>query len=411
MMDSSDDNIDGRSGPADKEQEVQGQEAPGHDYGGDATNEDLADDKDDDDSDKNPNSATDNSIAHPAAKRRTSAHKSSSQGKSNKRPRHDHIRDNDNVKGSDNLIIEWDALADGPSGDVPLTRYIPCIERDNLLGWATHITQPTTMTRRAAAQRSMENNNNDDDESDQLLFDPLAGLPNVPLPPSMLFLLHEAAAEHLLAKNKNDLKQQQPQQKHKISKINNKPSNNNHNIFECFDLSALVALGMVLEESITASLLPLARVHVARCRRLEEQEQEVSSKRTTAACARESRHSLFKEWTLLPAEAVAKLQVYDNSNSIDATIDNGSACTSKTMQETALPSTRPPNRNAAADLCPGDGRSSILQLQLAEEEEEKHEGDDALDRWCRAHGLERDFVLNNMDIFGSLVSSKKCPPR
>jgi hypothetical protein len=208
-------------------------------------------------------------------------------------------------------------------------------------------------------------------DDDEQLFNPLAGLPNVPLPASMLFLLHEAAGEHLVAEK------------------NKKHHSKNTPIFECFDQSALVALGMVLEESITSSLMPLARAHVARCRRLEEEE---SKNVATTTAARESLTS-FREWTLPPAEAVAQLQARGGVSDSDR-----SSCSKGT--ETVLPSTRSPDRHALPD---GAQEFSRLHMPLTEEEEEHQ---DALDRWCRAHGLEVDFVLSNMDIFASLVSDK-----
>lgn len=57
---------------------------------------------------------------------------------------------------------------------------------------------------------------------------------------------------------------------------------------ESFDTSAKVSMGVAIEEMVTASLLPLARDHVKRCRLLGEREA-------------------FDEWTLPPEEAIFKL--------------------------------------------------------------------------------------------------------
>jgi hypothetical protein len=59
--------------------------------------------------------------------------------------------------------------------------------------------------------------------------------------------------------------------------------------WESLDTSALVALGVIVEEMLTASLIPLAEMHVHRCRHIED--HQVSS----------------EEWTLAPTEAIMKL--------------------------------------------------------------------------------------------------------
>jgi len=57
---------------------------------------------------------------------------------------------------------------------------------------------------------------------------------------------------------------------------------------ESFSTSALVAMGVAVEEMLTASFLPLARQHVERCRKLVD------------------RHAI-DEWTLPPEESILKL--------------------------------------------------------------------------------------------------------
>ena len=100
-----------------------------------------------------------------------------------------------------------------------------------------------------------------------------------------------------------------------------------------FGDSALVALGMLVEESITASLMPLAALHVLRCRELEDKvveagppasltEDEVkgsdniqslvhplsgSSILTTKLKQIPENNDPFEEWAGLPEEAVQKI--------------------------------------------------------------------------------------------------------
>jgi hypothetical protein len=96
---------------------------------------------------------------------------------------------------------------------------------------------------------------------------------------------------------------------------------------QTFNESALVAVGMVLEEMITASLLPLAGLHVVRCRQLERslenttddtmdgppQGQGLFSHPITgqAILVRgtnvKTEENPFEEWTLPPEEAMLKL--------------------------------------------------------------------------------------------------------
>jgi len=45
-------------------------------------------------------------------------------------------------------------------------------------------------------------------------------------------------------------------------------------LYNSFDQTALIAFGMLVEEIMTATLLPLAQAHVARCRRLQKEDSE-----------------------------------------------------------------------------------------------------------------------------------------
>jgi hypothetical protein len=97
-------------------------------------------------------------------------------------------------------------------------------------------------------------------------------------------------------------------------------------LLEKFDISALIAIGMLVEEMITVSLLPLAQDHVNRCRALEQVEDDHSSnnkrKRQQQTYDMKQQHSFF-QWTLPPDEAIAKLmptkipRINDNNNNND----------------------------------------------------------------------------------------------
>jgi len=104
-------------------------------------------------------------------------------------------------------------------------------------------------------------------------------------------------------------------------------SKHNHNNM---DTSTYIAIGMAIEERLTKSLMPLARAHVERCRRLEL-ERDTSSVSggidlgSNSANTNESTQNPkrlvsdpFHAWTLPAAEAVAELarHGYATSNAV-----------------------------------------------------------------------------------------------
>lgn len=137
---------------------------------------------------------------------------------------------------------------------------------------------------------------------------PLLGLPSTPLPTSYLRYISKMAA-------------QAPEF---IDKLENR-----------FNDSALVATGMLIEEMITASLMPLAGYHVMRCRELEARAEQaaVAEDSHGDASSKIDRRSLIHpvtgkvmlsdkmlvnpqekssaEWTLPPDEALMKLLEQD----------------------------------------------------------------------------------------------------
>lgn len=102
----------------------------------------------------------------------------------------------------------------------------------------------------------------------------LRSLPNIPIRPSVLHYLHDCFVETMEQENTSD--------KEEAKRVNSM-------CWESLDTSALVALGIIVEEMLTATLIPLAEMHVHRCRHIAE--QEASS----------------EAWTLPPTEAIMKL--------------------------------------------------------------------------------------------------------
>ncbi|GAX14999.1 hypothetical protein FisN_12Lu395 [Fistulifera solaris] len=102
----------------------------------------------------------------------------------------------------------------------------------------------------------------------------LRALPNIPPRPSVLRYLHDCFVKIIEKDYASNGEEKEPQK---------------DACWESLDTSALVALGVIVEEMLTASLVPLAEMHVHRCRHIED--QQVSS----------------EEWTLPPTEAIMKL--------------------------------------------------------------------------------------------------------
>ena len=119
------------------------------------------------------------------------------------------------------------------------------------------------------------------------------------------------------------------------------------NWFNSIERSAQVAVGMLVEEALTASLVPLAQAHVERCRYLDAEQA-------------------FDEWTLPPTEAILR-------------IPNGGS--------TWLPSATKPITS---------GKKTPQAIRV-----------DIVDNWCKARGLDHDEIRNNMDVFSRLLP---CPP-
>jgi hypothetical protein len=272
---------------------------------------------------------------------------------------------------------------------------------------------------------------------------PLLGLPNTPLPPSYLQYLSEVARSYVEEPHQRDKwmpraflttadsldakpvskrrhrkewqqwdydSEDETYQRLKTSHDNNhvtlhvpcpakkekpenkagtKSNNGRTHLYESMDTSALVALGMVWEDAITASLLPLARQHVARCRRLEQ--QKLSELRSTNDMSNrseeEARMDPFQEWTLPPEQAIWRL-AQEGVNS-------------------ELPSSLPPTR--VSNQC-FDRTSSVNEMLVNRFGTEDQREQRAVDNWCRSRNLDPTFVDNNMDLYGVVLSHAPTTP-
>ncbi|KAL7578297.1 hypothetical protein ACA910_012709 [Epithemia clementina (nom. ined.)] len=219
------------------------------------------------------------------------------------------------------LKNDWDSMAEEMKTSChTLYKHISAIELDNVVGWATNVTHHS-------ADVSLE----------QTESNPLLDLPSSPLPASILYILNEEA----------------------IKIVSTKAGNSKYNhLVSAFDQSALVALGICLEEMITATLLPLAEAHTQRCK----QQQEVTGNDWT------------DQWTLPPEDSILAMSKQPCPRNEKAT----------------LPTLSPPTLTAV----PGEKSYSIMNLPLEGEVEVA-----AIRNWAKAHGLSEEFVQDNKDIF------------
>lgn len=158
-------------------------------------------------------------------------------------------------------------------------------------------------------------------------------------------------------------------------------------LYESLDDSALVALGVVWEECLTAMLLPLAQRHVEKCRALEQLQQEKNPTNTTHW--KDLQPDAFQEWTLPPEEAVVRLTTDQKPHTkARGAFDLG-----------CLPTAHPPTWSTRTpsvdDVLLSSGSPKARKQAVVEE-------------WCRRHELDPQFVTNNWDLYQALLP---VPPR
>jgi hypothetical protein len=220
--------------------------------------------------------------------------------------------------------MSWDQLAASSwAGTTPLQKNMTEAELNEAVGWATHVTQPTA------------------EEEPNLTAD----LPNVPLPPSMLnHWIHKKALEII------------------------EEDNSLQHLTEIFDQSAMEAMGTALEEMITENMMPLARLHVDRCRRLEADGQ-----------------SSFEDWTLPPVDAMLRLLEDPNTQ----------------RDRAFFPSSLPWGRSTDEE---DENEDSDLPFQSDSALQRRERMEQAALKWCRAQELDPAFVRKNMDIYGLFLA-------
>jgi len=211
---------------------------------------------------------------------------------------------------------DWDLIASSRFGQTTLTQNLSHVELDALIGWATHVSSPQPAEH----------------------LNPLQGLPSSPMRPGELRMIHNVMAEFIETKKMEHLEL----------------------LYREFDQTALVALGMYLEEMMTASLLPLAEAHVRRCRSLGDEEME-------------------SDLTLPPEEAILKLRPKDLEG-----ID------------TALPTSLPGTHELHSTI-----QGSPPRRSSSPEEMER-----VLRDWHLAHTIDAEFFEKNRETYALLVGQR-----
>jgi hypothetical protein len=303
------------------------------------------------------------------------------------------------------MVPDWDLLAEQASASAQTTTTTPDIlqrvasatELDTLLGWATHVTGPNAETVRTTTHEQESKHNN----SPSLVGD----TPPAPLRPSELQVLHKAMQDFIRSN----------------SNKNSQSANNDSwpKLYHKFDVSALVAMGMVWQDMVTASLLPLAQQHVEHCRHrlsLSQDHHDETNNNTTTTLLPD----VTTMWTLPPEEALVLLlspwkerdderDDYDTSSTKNNTYGKAglptatpathvASTTVDTTSTTATTTTTPANEDEGATV-------QVPSVSAAE----------ALARWTTSHGLSSTTtatttttatVHDNADIFTLLLGQQ-----
>jgi hypothetical protein len=293
----------------------------------------------------------------------------------------------------DERFVEWDRLIETRWGTDRFNKYLPVFQIDELVGWATHLSSSSYSP--SLLLSDPYSSHNQEQPPPQQEHNPLLGLPNVPMRPTLLRDLIQIPAYEILNSSTNE-------------------KENLDLYMQRFDQSAAVAISMMLEEMITLTLLPMAQLHVQRCRQLEasipdfsnellddDVDKNVSSKTATKDSFRGSeqdpgqlrpdqpssisehqrqRQEVWDMWTLPADEAILSLITSgiqpDPSNDL------------------------PPSHWLTAcapthTLIPLETSAFSSQTQLTQK---------ARETWCQSQQLDPEFVQQNMeDLFKYFV--------
>ena len=248
--------------------------------------------------------------------------------------------------------ISWDETSHGFYGEASFLNHMSHLEVAQLIGWATHLDGPSS----AASPPP----------------NPLIGLSNDPLPESIHNYLQELAVE-ILQKQEAGQQLLEFQSQVQLSVKSSKSSTaTTSSPWEAFDGSAMDAISTVLQEMVTATLLPLAKLHVQRCRRIEQQQPLPAEQHDHGVVA-------FDDWNLVPEDAIfALINEFGGGSSLPLS--------------PGLATARPAHKTMSSSLNLGVTTS-------AEPRQEALDHDKALKAWCYTQNLDPTYVQTNKELF------------
>ena len=212
-----------------------------------------------------------------------------------------------------------------------------------------------------------------------------------------------------------------------------------------FDETALVALGVLVQEVMTAVFFPLARKHVARCRILDEERtisereercmyiKQKSAKRrklevidifknSRVEMNREKDELPLIQWALPPSEAITAL-TQENYNQPVNTIEENSISPNsyanvhqyhkqcyqyvdQNLKKNDSSQKNPcgPDKTKLMANIPSRQKSTTMKkrdqnLNVEKKMEAEDNNNSSIELWCKVHEFNPSFVKNNMDIF------------
>jgi hypothetical protein len=269
------------------------------------------------------------------------------------------------------LPVDWFDMAETVFGKDSLVKYLSENEVNELIGWATHHGPPTPPPFKTGRNRRRS----------RVFPHPTCDIPNIPLQPSIFGNLRQQASKILEAHDQDPMKNEPHAF---LSGTTDRPSP-----WGRYDQSALVAVGIAVEEMITASLHGLAQLHVLRCQELQARED--MRPLISEAAPYSDAESSYEAWTLPPEEAILKL-LYRSVPPTNASQSPGSA-----TRCSGLPTTQVATRSIQAGATRGP---SLLGVIPPPQSQQSY----AVAQWCATHDLSAEVVSANNDLFELLIS-------
>ncbi|KAL3797698.1 hypothetical protein HJC23_000243 [Cyclotella cryptica] len=199
--------------------------------------------------------------------------------------------------------LDWDWCGQGGDGKGNIYQHMSIDMIDDFVGWATSLSAKDR-AKPTVKDSAMPEGAGEEDEA---VYSGGIHVPKAPPPPSQIAFLRHRLQKALVERCKVLYPDESMENHSKRAEV----------LLGCLDSSALVSIGITIEEVMTAALMPLAKAHVERCRRLErlnnlqshdglEQEDKEG---TTQSCM-----DPFVAWTLPIVEAITELARDESTN-------------------------------------------------------------------------------------------------